>query len=88
MRPVVTDQVAWSVGVSVGVSVTIVSPAKKLLNLESRCHLGCGLRLAQGSDGSAHWRHLANTTEPSMSGGDVALCQMTMTTCYYYPKII
>ena len=23
-------------------------------------------------DGSAHWRHLANTTEPSMCGGDAA----------------
>jgi len=28
--------------------------------------------------------HLANTTEPSMCGGDVALCQITLTTCYYY----
>jgi len=32
----------------------------------------------------AHWRHLANTTEPSMYGGDAALCQITLTTCYYY----
>ena len=22
----------------------------------------------------AHWRHLKNTTEPSMCGGDAALC--------------
>ena len=29
----------------------------------------------------AHWRHLANTTEPSMCGGDAALCQITLTTC-------
>ena len=29
----------------------------------------------------AHWRHLANTTEPSMFGGDAALCQITLTTC-------
>ena len=29
----------------------------------------------------AHWRHLKNTTEPSMCGGDVALCQITLTTC-------
>jgi len=29
----------------------------------------------------AHWRHLKNTTEPSMFGGDVALCQITLTTC-------
>jgi len=32
----------------------------------------------------AHWRHLANTTEPSMCGGDVALCKITLTTCYHY----
>jgi len=32
----------------------------------------------------ARWRHLANTTEPSMCCGDTALCQITLTTCYYY----
>jgi len=26
--------------------------------------------------------HLADTTEPSMCGGDAALCQITLTTCY------
>jgi len=31
----------------------------------------------------AHWRHLKNTTEPSMCGGDAALCQITLTTCYF-----
>jgi len=30
----------------------------------------------------AHWRHLKNTTEPSMCGGDAALSQITLTTCY------
>jgi len=30
----------------------------------------------------AHWRHLANTTEPSVCGGDAALRQVTLTTCY------
>ena len=29
----------------------------------------------------AQWRHLKNTTEPSMCGGDAALCQITLTTC-------
>ena len=29
----------------------------------------------------AHWRHLANTTEPSVCGGYAALCQITLTTC-------
>jgi len=33
---------------------------------------------------NAHWRHLANTTEPSMCGGDAALCQITLTTCSIY----
>ena len=29
-----------------------------------------------------HWRHRANTTDPSMCGGDAALCQITLTTCF------
>ena len=32
-------------------------------------------------DGGAHWRHLVNTIEPSVCGGDAALCQITLTTC-------
>ena len=31
----------------------------------------------------AHWRHLKNTTEPSMCGSDAALCQITLTTCFF-----
>jgi len=31
----------------------------------------------------AHWRHLKNTTEPSMCGGDAALCHITLTTCFF-----
>jgi len=31
----------------------------------------------------AHWRNLMNTIEPSVCGGDAALCQITLTTCYY-----
>ena len=31
----------------------------------------------------AQWRHLKNTTKPSMCGGDAALCQISLTTCYY-----
>jgi len=31
-----------------------------------------------------HWRHLANTTEPSVCGGDAALCQITLTTCLFH----
>jgi len=26
----------------------------------------------------AHWHHLSNTTEPSVCGGDAALCQITL----------
>jgi len=28
-------------------------------------------------------RNLANTTEPSVRGGDAVLCQLTLTICYY-----
>jgi len=31
----------------------------------------------------AHRRHLANTTEPSMCGGDPGLCQIALTTCLW-----
>ena len=27
----------------------------------------------------AYWRHLANTIEPSVCGGDAVLCQITLT---------
>jgi len=27
----------------------------------------------------AHWRHLANTVEPFVCGGDAVLCQVTLT---------
>jgi len=31
--------------------------------------------------GRALWRHTANTIQPSVCGGDAALCQITLTTC-------
>jgi len=34
MRPILTDRVAWSVGLSVGQSVTLVSPAKTAAPIE------------------------------------------------------
>jgi len=34
MRPIVTDQVTWSVCQSVGLSVTLVSPAKTAASIE------------------------------------------------------
>jgi len=50
------------------------------LGTEGRCH--GNLFLAFYVWGK-HWRHLANTTEPSMCGGDEALYQITLTTCYH-----
>jgi len=47
MGPIVTERVAWSVGLSACLSVTIVSPAKQLN--WSRFRFGCGLRWAQGT---------------------------------------
>ena len=29
-----------------------------------------------------HWRRLANTIESSVCGGDMALCQITLATCF------
>jgi len=34
MRPILTDRVAWSVGLSVSLSVTLVSPAKTAAPIE------------------------------------------------------
>jgi len=38
----------------------------------------------------AHWRHLKNITEPSMCGGDAALRQITLTTCFiiFYCNVV
>jgi len=33
----------------------------------------------------AHFRHLGSRTEPSICGGDAALCQITLTTCSPIP---
>jgi len=33
-------------------------------------------------NGGAHWRHLADNTEPSMHSSDAACCQITLTTCF------
>jgi len=41
------------------------------------CRLGCTIW-------DAYRRNLANTIAPSVCGGDAALCQITLTTCYYY----
>jgi len=36
--------------------------------------------------GRAHWCYLVTTIEPSVCCSDVALCQITLTTCYYYSR--
>jgi len=45
MRPIVADRRACSVGLSVGLSVIVVSPTKTVNR--SRCRLVWGLRLAE-----------------------------------------
>jgi len=55
---------------------------QKRLN-RPRCRLGCGLGWVQGSMGS-HWRNLANTTEPSICGGDAAF----LSNCFYHLLIV
>jgi len=60
----------------------IVSPAKTAEPIEML--LGIWSWVCPGNhvfDGSAHWRHMANTIEPSMCGGAAALCQVTLTIC-------
>jgi len=34
-------------------------------------------------DRGAHWRHMVNTIEPFICGGDEACCQITLTTCFF-----
>ena len=75
MQPIVTDRVEWSVGLSVclsiGRSVTVVSPEKTAER---------DAVWVVDSDGpkeacltwSAHWRHLANTIEPCACVGNAA----------------
>jgi len=43
MRPIVTDRVAWSVGLSVRVSITVVSPAKTAALIEMPFPLWAGM---------------------------------------------
>jgi len=59
--------------VSVGLSVTVVSPAKTAEPIEMPfkmwTRVGPKKRVL---DGSAHWRNMANTLEPSVCGGGAA----------------
>ena len=83
MWPVVTDGVALSVGLSVCllVSLSVLSLAKVAEPMSFGLWTWVGPR-KHVRDG-VHWRHLANTIEPSVCDCDAALCQITLTTCYY-----
>jgi len=84
MWPIVTDRVAWSVSLS----VTLVSPAKTAESIEML--FGLWARIGRNKHkfnrirqvvpmyhhGSAHWRHLANTIEPSVCGGNAAYVKL------------
>jgi len=79
MRPIVKGQVAWCVGLS----VTVVSPAKtaELIQMPFGCGLGCaeGIRWnvrCYGVRWNVDWLNLANTTEPSMCGADAAFVKL------------
>jgi len=90
MRPIVTDRLAWwSVGLSVGLSVTIVSLAKTAEPIDR------GAIWGMDSSGSkkacVKWsalctwaRQLANMTEPSIAVAMRPFCQITLTTCCRY----
>jgi len=58
MRPILTDRVAWSVGLSVGRSVTLVSPAKTAAPIELpfglRTWMGPGKHVLDGGSRSPH----------------------------------
>jgi len=78
MRAIVTDGVAlWSVGLSVCLSEKIVSPVE----IAERIEMLFGLRTWVGPrkhvlDKGAHWRHLANTIEPSIAAAMQPFCQI------------
>jgi len=72
-------------------SVTIASPVKTAEPIEMP--FGCGLGWSQGTqygadaDKCTNGVHIgatlhANAIEPTVCGGDAALCQITLTTCY------
>jgi len=77
--------VCLSACLSFGRSITIVSPAKTAEPIEMPFVLWTQVGLRKHVlDGGTHWRHLPNTIKPSMHGGDAALCQITLITCYSF----
>ena len=81
-RVAVSVDAAWCYKQSSDLSA-IVSPAKMAEPIEMPFRLWTWVGpWKHVLDGGAHWRNLANTIEPSMCGGDAALRQINLTTCY------
>jgi len=78
MQPTVTDWVAWS--------VILVSPAKTAEPI--KIPFGLQNRVGPCVTWGAHWRDLANTTEPSICSGDRPFCQITLTTCLTWHYVV
>jgi len=83
MRPIVTDG-SSVVCLSVGLSVTVMSPTKTAEPIEMpfRMWTRMGERIVLNE--IDYWRHLSNkiAIEPCMCGPDAALCQITLTAFY------
>ena len=84
LRPIFTDRVAWFVGRLVFISGcqsdALVIPAKTTEPID--IPFGLWTRVVprtHASHGHTHWRHLANTIEPSMRRRYGLLCQITLT---------
>jgi len=83
MRPIATDRVAWSVSRSVIVESTAKTAESIDMPFGTWSQVGPGNHVSDGSRirWGAHWRHLANTIEPSVCGGDAPVRQIILTTC-------
>ena len=82
MLDIVTDAVEWSVRRSVGHDH---EPCKTAQPIDMP--FGLWTRVRQRKHvlgGGARWRQLANTTEPSVCGGDAVYRQITLTTCFFF----
>jgi len=77
-------KVAFCTGKGVQKGLSAISCAKTAEPIEMSfgiwTHVGARKHVLHGA---AHWLNLANTSKLSMCGGDAALCQITLTTCYY-----
>ena len=65
--------------VSVHVGLYVASVEMSFVAADSRTGVRPRNRV---SDGGAHWRQLANTTERSVRGGDAVSCQVTLTAVF------